>query len=158
MEHRILIVEDDNNDRWFGALAFESVGLGRSVSFAVDGQEAIDYLGGMGKYLDRSRFPLPNIILLDLNLPKVCGLEVLKWIRSQPQFHSTHIIILTSSAMQSDISAAHDAGVTDYLIKPLQLGQWRTMAQYIQTSWLPAPAFCATGVVLADSHAQSLNA
>jgi CheY-like chemotaxis protein len=137
MEQTILLVEDDNNDRWFSTLAFEFIGLGCNLRFVPDGQEAIDYLGGIGKYRDRSQFPLPHLILLDMKLPKLSGMEVLKWIRAQPQFRSAIVIPLTSSAFQEDIVAAHTAGANDYLIKPLQLAQWRALAQYIQSCWLP---------------------
>src|SRR5438067_150996 len=97
MKRTILIVEDDENDRFFESVAFESIGLSQCLRFVTDGQEAIEYFQGRGKFRNRSRYPLPHLVLLDLNLPRVTGLEVLRWIRSHAQFRSTIVIPLTSS-------------------------------------------------------------
>lgn len=137
MHQTILIVEDDNNDRWFITLAFKFIGLESNLRFVHDGQEAVDYLGGAGTYRERSQFPLPHLILLDMRLPKLSGLEVLRWIRAQAQFRTTVVIPLTSVVYQEDIVAAQTAGASDFLVKPLRLDQWRVLAHYIQSSWLP---------------------
>src|SRR5262245_28817054 len=105
MNSVILIVEDDDNDRVFETLAFEDIGLSQSLRFAVDGHEAIDYIDGNGPFQNRHRFPLPSLVLLDLNLPTLPGIEVLRWIRSQPHFNSTIVIPLTSSNSPFDIEA-----------------------------------------------------
>ena len=85
MSTTILLVEDEVNDVFFMKHAFEEVGILNPLQVAVDGQEAMDYLGGHGAYADRERFPLPCLTLLDLKLPRVMGLEVLQWIREQPE-------------------------------------------------------------------------
>ena len=136
MESIILIVEDDENDRLFESVAFSGIGLGDSLRFAIDGHEAIDYLQGTGKFKDRALSPLPSLILLDLNLPYILGLDVLRWVRSQPQFQSTLVIPLTSSNRSIDIESTRAAGANDFLVKPLGLGGWQTIAHRIQDSWL----------------------
>ena len=80
----ILQVEDDPNDVFFLQHAMKKAGVANPVQVATDGQQAIDYLRGVGKFADRKKFPLPCLILLDLKLPHVMGLDVLKWIRQQP--------------------------------------------------------------------------
>jgi CheY-like chemotaxis protein len=136
MHRTILIVEDDENDRLFESLAFADIGLAESLRFAIDGQQAIDYLQGVGKLLDRALFPLPSLILLDLNLPVLSGLTVLRWIRSRPQFQSTIVIPLTSSNNPIDIESTRDAGANDYIVKPVRLREWRALVHRIQRSWL----------------------
>lgn len=135
----ILVVENDDNDRLFVALAFEDIGLGDSVRFVPDGHEAVRYLQGEGQYKDRTRFPLPHLVLLDLDLPRMNGFEVLRWIRSQPRFRSTIIIPLTVSNGREDIETARQAGANDYLIKPAGIGSWRMMACRIEFCWLQPP-------------------
>src|SRR5690348_3203440 len=103
MKRTILIVEDDENDRVFESLAFESIGLKQSLRFVTDGQEAIDYFEGKGQFHDRACHPLPDVTLLDLNLPHVGGLQILEWLRSQPQFKSLVVVPLTSSNNAEDV-------------------------------------------------------
>ena len=84
----------------------------------VDGDEAIQYLSGTGEFSDRTRYPLPCLLLLDLNLPRQSGLEVLEWVRSQPSLQSMPVVILTSSSQDRDIGSAYSLGANGYLVKP----------------------------------------
>src|SRR5579864_1791287 len=93
----ILLVEDDENDAFFLKRAIHKIGMVNPVLCARDGQEAINYLRGEGKFGQRGDFPLPGLILLDLKLPLVMGLDVLKWIRQNPEL-SPIVVILSSSA------------------------------------------------------------
>src|SRR5437763_9063649 len=93
----ILLVEDDENDSFFVRRGFKKAGVVNPMQIVRDGQEAINYLRGEGKFAQRDNFPLPDIILLDLKLPFVMGLDVLKWIRQQSDL-SPIVVILTSSA------------------------------------------------------------
>src|SRR5579864_5000614 len=116
----ILLVEDDENDVFFFQRAMSKAGMTNPVQVAGDGQEAIDYLRGAGKFADRSKFPLPELILLDLKLPFVMGLDVLRWIREQSELVPI-VIILSSSREEEDIAAAYKLGANAYLVKPVEV-------------------------------------
>jgi CheY-like chemotaxis protein len=113
----ILLVEDDENDIFFMERGMKEAGITRRLQVVMDGQEAIDYLGGTGEYSDRDRFPLPCLILLDLKLPRVMGLEVLKWVRRQPELETIIVIIMSSSKLAPDIAMAYRLGANSYLVK-----------------------------------------
>ncbi len=116
--HTLLLVEDDENDILFLKIALEKNGMDQGLQVAEDGAEAIAYLRGKEKFSDRTRYPSPDLIFLDLKLPHVMGLDVLKWIRSQPDLDMIVVIILTSSQQRSDIQQACSLGANSYLLKP----------------------------------------
>src|SRR5581483_4834593 len=97
----ILQVEDDQNDVFFLQKAMKKAGVENPIQVACDGQQAIDYLQGAGKFADRLQFPLPCLMLLDLKLPHVMGLDVLKWIRQQPGPALT-VLMLTASGRSEE--------------------------------------------------------
>src|SRR5205814_7138433 len=105
----ILLVEDDENDVFFFQRALNRAGTTSRLQVAHDGQEAIDYLRGAGKFAERAKFPQPGLILLDLKLPFVMGLEVLKWIRQQSDLFPI-VVILSSSRQDDDVDAAYRLG------------------------------------------------
>ena len=107
---------------FFVQRAFNKTGVANPVQVVRDGQEAIKYLQGVGKFAQRDNFPLPGIILLDLKLPFVMGLDVLKWIRQQSDL-TPIVVILTSSAEEKDIATAYRLGANAYLVKPTDFGQ-----------------------------------
>src|SRR5262249_27086302 len=113
----ILLVEDDPNDVFFLKYAFEQAGVRNPLRTVEHGQDAIDYLGGTGKYANRSQHPLPCIILLDLKMPGVSGLDVLRWIKGQPHLACVIVIVLSSSNNDSDIHEAYGLGARSYLVK-----------------------------------------
>src|SRR5438445_3052692 len=98
MNRTILLVEDDENDVLFLTMALQAVGLTNPLHVVKDGRAAMDYFKGMGTYADRKQHPLPYLVLLDLKIPCVPGLEVLKWLRERPGADSTAVVVLTSSA------------------------------------------------------------
>jgi PAS domain S-box-containing protein len=114
----ILYVEDDPHDVLFVRLGMAEAGLSVPLQVVVNGQEAVDYLAGNPPFTDRDSFPLPSLVLLDLNLPLVSGLEVLQWIREQPQFESLPVVIFSASALESDQQKARQLGANDYILKP----------------------------------------
>ena len=118
MNQTILLVEDEENDVFFMKRAAKKNGILNPLQVAHDGQEAIDYLGGIGAYADRERFPLPGLVLLDLKLPRVMGFDVLKWIRKQAELQGLVVIVLTSSNLGSDIDMAYLLGANSFLVKP----------------------------------------
>jgi len=113
-----LIVEDEENDIYFLKHALQKAGIGNPVQVVESGQAAIDYLAGTGKFADRGAYPLPTMIFLDLKLPQVHGLDVLKWIREQSSLPPLVVLVLTSSSLHEDIERAYRLGANSYVVKP----------------------------------------
>jgi CheY-like chemotaxis protein len=135
-ERVILLVEDDPNDVFFLQYAFEGAGIRNPLHIVTDGQHAIDYLTGLGRYADRAGAPPPCLVLLDLKLPVVTGLHVLQWVRERPELHSLIVIVLTSSSEEKDILEAYRLGARSYLVKPVSLEQRLSLAQNLKSFWL----------------------
>src|SRR5438045_576297 len=114
----ILLVEDNDDDVFLMQRALKATKLTLPLHVASDGQEALDYLGGIGQFNDRALFPLPTLVLLDLKLPYVHGFEVLNWIHQQPSLQDITIAVLTSSPEERDLQKARDLGALTYLVKP----------------------------------------
>ena len=131
----ILLVEDETSDAYFMRWAVNKAGVVNPIHLATDGQEAIDYFKGAGRFADRKEFPVPCLVLLDLKLPYVMGLDVLKWIRQQPEVAAI-VIILSSSAAKADITAAYLLGANAFLIKPSEAYQLLDMVKSIKDFWL----------------------
>ncbi len=132
----VLQVEDDSNDVFFLEHAFRNAGLTQALRVARDGQEAIDYLRGAGDFADRTRHPLPWLVLLDLKLPRKDGFEVLRWIREQPQLNLLTVIVLTSSPRQDEIDRCYSLGANSFVVKPSELRDRLEFARLIQAYWL----------------------
>jgi CheY-like chemotaxis protein len=166
----ILQVEDDPNDVLFLQRAMTKAGVENDVHVASDGQQAIDYLEGVGKFADRQKFPLPCLVLLDLKLPLVMGLDVLRWIRQQHGL-LLPVVLLTASAQPADIATAYALGANGFLVKPSQAGKLEEMAKAIKDFWLthntlpvethwqrmPAPERRPHPAVAAANHAHRVN-
>ncbi len=131
----ILQVEDDSNDVFFLQRAMKKAGVANPIQVASDGQQAIDYLTGMGKFADRLQCPLPCLVLLDLKLPHVMGLDVLKWIRQQPG-PALVVVMLTASGEDVDIAAAYRLGANGFLVKPSEASKLEDMVKAIKDFWL----------------------
>ncbi len=138
----ILYVEDEPSDVLLLHVAFSRARLPNPVHIAVDGAEAIDYLAGNGPFADRSQHPLPALVLLDLNLPKKSGFDVLSWIRQQPQFSSLPVVIYTSSVGLIDKDTARLLGATDYFVKRSGVSHIAELARSLAERWL-TPAVLA---------------
>ena len=117
----VLVAEDDEADYAFLKCMLRETPLAALFRVA-DGEETIKYLKGVGDFRDRRKFPLPNILLLDLKLPKLSGFEVLEWIAPQPCFGTMRIFILAGSDSRADRERALRAGAHDYFVKPVSLG------------------------------------
>ncbi|MEO0409044.1 MAG: response regulator [Cyanobacteria bacterium P01_A01_bin.135] len=134
--HNILLVEDDPNDVLFIQRAFRQVDAGIPVQVVSDGDAAVDYLAGQGKFADRSVYPLPVLILLDLKLPRRSGAEVLDWMRQQPVIKRIPVVILTSSRENIDINRTYDLGINSYLVKPVNFNALADMIRALEGYWL----------------------
>lgn len=115
----ILHVEDDPNDVLLVQYACRRIASRPRVETVANGEEAIAYLKGQDPFSDRQRHPLPQLVLLDLKMPRVNGFEVLQWIRQHEQLRRTPVIVLTSSNHGTDVRRAYDAGANSYLVKPV---------------------------------------
>jgi CheY-like chemotaxis protein len=131
----ILQVEDDPNDVFFLKRAMEKAEVETAVQVVVDGQEAIDYLKGVGRFADRQLFPFPCLVLLDLKLPYVMGLDVLKWIRSRP-LGFLPVLIFTASAEPADVATAYRLGANAFLTKPSETNKLEDLVRAINNFWL----------------------
>jgi CheY-like chemotaxis protein len=114
----ILLVEDDEDDLFFAERTLGKAGL-RSLSHVATGQAAIDYLSGERGFADRGKFPLPDIILLDLKIPEISGHQVLEWVKAQPGLSGIAVYVLSSSGEISDRTRATAANAAGYFVKPL---------------------------------------
>ncbi len=132
----ILLVEDNEDDVFLMERALEGASIVNPLLVAEDGQEAIDYLSGEGKFSDREKYPIPALIFLDLKLPVKNGLEVLAWIREKPEFEAIVVIVLTSSNEPSDLSKSYSLGANSYVVKPPTAGQLLEMAKAFKWYWL----------------------
>lgn len=127
----VLLVEDDPNDRLILEHAFERSVPGLRVRAVMDGEEAMAYLAGQGAAADRSANPLPEVVLLDLRLPRKSGLEVLEWIREQPALERLPVLVLSSSQERGDIDLAYALGANSFLIKQADIQAVRAIARGI---------------------------
>ena len=136
----ILYAEDEANDVLFLDLALKRAHLPHTLNAVSDGAQAIEYLAGEGAFADRVRHALPCLVLLDINMPKRSGLEVLKWIREQPQFKSLPVLMLTSSSRPEDMDKARQLGANDYLLKPSHPLKLDEVIKTLHDRWLSQPA------------------
>jgi CheY-like chemotaxis protein len=136
INHPILLVEDNEDDIYLMKRALNEAGVTNPLYTVEDGQEATDYLLGANQFADRSQYPLPSLIFLDLKLPLKSGHEVLAWIRSQPELESIVVVVLTSSDEPADISRAYKLGANSYLVKPPTVEQLLDLAKTFKWYWL----------------------
>ncbi|HWI57044.1 MAG TPA: response regulator [Bacillota bacterium] len=136
----VLLAEDDENDIFFMELAFEKAEFPHPLMVVRNGQEAIGYLSGQGIYADRARYPSPCLVLLDLTMPLLTGLDVLAWWQQQPQaLKLAPIVVLTSSSNPADIQKAMALGAADYRVKPINAANLGIILSELQARWLTPP-------------------
>jgi two-component system response regulator len=143
MTKTILLVEDNSSDEKLTVLAFRNSGVSNEVTVVRDGAEALDYLFGTGKHAQRDPADLPAIVLLDLKLPKIDGLDVLRRIRADPRTRFLPVVVLTASREEEDVLNSYALGANAYVRKPVEFAQFATAAKTLGLFWLllnePAP-------------------
>jgi CheY-like chemotaxis protein len=131
---RILLAEDNNNDLELTLAALRSHRVANDVDVARDGAEALDYLYRRGQFANRTPGPLA-LVLLDLKMPKVDGLEVLRQIKSDPALRLTPVVMLTSSREEVDLLRSYQLGVNAYVVKPVDFGEFMSAVKQLGAFW-----------------------
>jgi len=132
----ILVVEDDPAHIEIIRRNFEASRLANRLISVEDGQAALDYLHRKGQYDDEAKFPMPNLILLDLRLPKIDGLEVLKRIKSDQKLSIIPVVILTTSSAEADMVKAYELKANSYLVKPVDFIQFSRLMETFGYYWV----------------------
>jgi two-component system, response regulator len=132
----ILLVEDNQDDLELALHALRKENLANSIHVARDGEEALEFLFCEGPYADRSFDHPPRLVLLDLKLPKIDGMEVLKRLKADPRTHSIPVVILTSSKEERDLINGYGLGVNSYIQKPVDFDQFRETVKRAGLYWL----------------------
>jgi CheY-like chemotaxis protein len=132
----ILLAEDNRMDVELTLDAFRERNLTNSIHVAANGQLALDYLFGRGEYADRIRFPLPDLVLLDLKMPIINGIEVLRQIKTSETLKRIPVIMLTSSKEEGDLAMSYDNGVNSYLTKPVSFDGFLEVVHKVHDYWL----------------------
>jgi two-component system response regulator len=140
----VLLVDDSDDDIELALTAFEEHEIRNSIVVVRDGQEAVDYLFATGSHAARAPASMPDVVLLDLKLPKVDGLEVLRRMRADARTKRVPVVVLTSSREESDRSSSYDLGANSYVRKPVDFGRFVDVTRQIGSYWLglnePAPS------------------
>jgi CheY-like chemotaxis protein len=134
----ILLAEDRDDDVILIRRAFTLAKIPSTLVVVSDGEEAVSYLKGEGKYSNRAEYPLPDLLLLDLNMPKLNGFEVLEWVREQSSLARLRILVLTSSEQMHDVNRAYSLGANSFLVKPLDFENFIELGRTIERFWLNA--------------------
>jgi CheY-like chemotaxis protein len=132
----ILHVEDDSNDVLLFQHACRKAQIPSTLQVVEDGDEAIAYLKGAGKFGDREKYPMPQLVLLDLKLPRLNGFEVLAWMRNEEKYRRMPVVVVSSSNHDADVRRAYDAGANSYLVKPVDFNGLVELAKALHSYWL----------------------
>lgn len=144
-EKLILVVEDNPDHLELTVLTLEEQGVAAKIAVARDGAEALDFLFGQGNHVGRDTLHQPTFILLDMKLPKLSGLDVLRSLRANPLTALVPVVMLTSSSEQSDIVACYRSGANSFVRKPVDFGEFTEKLKVLQTYWLGANESVAIG-------------
>jgi CheY-like chemotaxis protein len=132
----ILLVEDNEAHAELVMWGFRNQQVASRIHHVIDGDQALNYLFGRGIYADRELYPRPNLILLDLRLPKIDGLEVLRTIKITPSLLRIPVVILTSSDAETDIAKSYEYHANSYLVKPLDFKAFTNLMKVLGSYWL----------------------
>jgi two-component system, chemotaxis family, response regulator Rcp1 len=129
---QILLVEDNEGDILLTLEAFKEIKIKNTIAVVKDGEEAIEFLKRQGQYVEST---IPNLILLDINMPKLNGIEVLDFIKKDEKLKKIPVIMLTTSSSESDISACYEKSANCFITKPLDFGKFLTVVEAIESFW-----------------------
>ncbi len=132
----ILLVEDNPSDVELTLHAFKRMNLSNHLHVVRDGEEALEFIFSTGHYAARGIENRPKLILLDLKLPKVDGIDVLRQVKSDPRTHTIPVVVLTASRQERDIVDSYECGVNSYIVKPVDFGQFVEAARSLGMYWL----------------------
>ncbi len=132
----ILLVEDNEAHAELVIRGMRDQQVANRIHHVIDGEQALDYLFGRGAFADMKKNPCPNLILLDLRLPKIDGLEVLKIIKTTPKLLRIRVVVLTSSDAESDIARSYDYHANSYVVKPLEFKKFTQLMKDLGFYWL----------------------
>ena len=136
MEKMILLVEDNPNDEELTLRALRKANIANEVAIARDGQEALDFLFATGKYAGREPTTMPAVVLLDLKLPKLDGIDVLQRIRADPRTKLVPVVVLTSSSEDEDMVRSYQSGANSYVRKPIEFSAFANAVTQLGMYWV----------------------
>jgi CheY-like chemotaxis protein len=138
-EHAVILLAEDEEDYVLLIRhAFVQAKVPNPLHVVWNGEEAISYLKGVGKYQNRAEYPLPDLLLLDLKMPRVNGFEVLAWVRQQPGLATLRVLVLTSSDEIRDVNEAYRLGTNSFMVKPMDFEDTTQLSRLINDFWLKA--------------------
>ena len=132
----ILIVDDGEDDVFLIQRSLDRAGVFNPIQVVRNGDDAIAYLQGAGKFAKRNEYPLPSLVLLDLKMPRTDGFAVLRWIRHQPALKALRVIVLTYSEDIRDVNQAYECGANSFLVKPMDFENSVEIGKFIKDYWL----------------------
>jgi CheY-like chemotaxis protein len=132
----VLIAEDSDNDIAMLRRAFRQASVTAPIQYVSDGEQAIAYLHGDGKFARRDEFPLPDLLLMDLKMPRKNGFDVLEWLRDQPSLRHLRVVVLTTSDELRDVNRAYALGAASFLTKPVNFVEFRDTIQAMYNYWV----------------------
>jgi CheY-like chemotaxis protein len=143
----ILLVEDNPGDVYHVSRAFKDAGLTHPLHVVAEGAEAIAYLSGTGHYADRRRYPMPHLVIAELNTPSINGFELIQWMRADRGSRLIPLIVLSCSMLPADVSRAYALGANAYMVKPAEPAAierlFRTIAEFWEAGQAPQPQWVA---------------
>lgn len=134
--YTVLMVENNRNSAALLQKAYQHLGFTNPIHLVTDGRDAVDYLAGNWIYENRNLYPLPMLVLLDLDLPRISGFEVLKWVRQQSGLEQLRIVVFCDSQKQQDIDRAYAYGANSYLYKPSGFKALLEMVKALHEYWV----------------------
>jgi CheY-like chemotaxis protein len=132
----ILVVDDNDEDKYFLVWALKTLDLSYPIQVVSSGEEAISYLAAKPPFEDRTRFPIPHLVLLDLRMPGIDGFEVLKWLNTQRALDGLNVVVFSGSSQPSDVARAKELGVKDYIVKPIDTLDLVQAMREVTFKWL----------------------
>jgi CheY-like chemotaxis protein len=151
----ILLAEDEDDYVLLIRRAFAQANIPNPLYVVWNGEEVIYYLKGQGKYSNRDEYPLPDLLLLDIKMPRMNGFEVLSWIRQQPGLAALRVLVLTSSDEMRDVNEAYRLGANSFMVKPMDFEDTKQLSRLITDFWLRASRTPETSRPLPEKNDQN---